>query len=318
MAQTDAVQESESAKYRRIRRLKRLIIYVPFSVILILLVICIFLGVRLHMVRKELQNALARLEATSPAEQADTDTGTRLEYGTDTLPYTVSGVDKSGRASPRTDDASSIQEEEDNCRKVYLTFDDGPSKQTERVLNILKKKKVKATFFAIGREDEFSQNIYRRIVKEGHTLGMHSYSHIFKEIYGSLDGFKKDFHRISDYLEKVTGARPVFYRFPGGSSNTVNELPVEQYTNFLKEQGVEYVDWNVIAANGITENVTKKDMVRSVMEGVAKYDTSIVLLYDSADKKMTADSLSAMIDSLQAAGYELLPMDDSTVPIHHS
>ena len=67
-----------------------------------------------------------------------------------------------------------------------------------------------------------------------------------------------------------------------------------------------------------TENVTKTDMVRYVMEGVAKYDTSIVLLYDSADKKMTADSLSAMIDSLQAAGYELLPMDDSTVPIHHS
>lgn len=208
--------------------------------------------------------------------------------------------------------------EEEKTKRVYLTFDDGPSKQTERVLNILEKKKVKATFFTIGREDEFSQNIYRRIVKEGHTLGMHSYSHIFKEIYGSLDGFKKDFHRISDYLEKITGVRPVFYRFPGGSSNTVNEIPVEQYTNFLKEQGVEYVDWNVIAANGISDNVTKKDMVRSVMEGVAKYDTSIVLLYDSADKKMTADSLSAMIDSLQAAGYELLPMDDSTIPIHHS
>ena len=126
------------------------------------------------------------------------------------------------------------------------------------------------------------------------------------------------FRSISDYLEKITGVRPVFYRFPGGSSNTVNEIPVEQYTNFLKEQGVEYVDWNVIAANGISDNVTKKDMVRSVMEGVAKYDTSIVLLYDSADKKMTADSLSAMIDSLQAAGYELLPMDDSTIPIHHS
>ncbi len=208
--------------------------------------------------------------------------------------------------------------EEEKTKRVYLTFDDGPSKQTERVLNILKKKKVKATFFTIGREDKFSQSIYQRIVKEGHTLGMHSYSHIFKEVYGSLEGFKKDFYRISDHLEKITGVRPVFYRFPGGSSNSVNELPIEQYTDFLKEQGVQYADWNVIAANGITDNVTKEDMVRSVMEGVAKYDTSIVLLYDSADKKMTADSLSAMIDSLQAAGYELLPMDDSTVPIHHS
>lgn len=102
-------------------------------------------------------------------------------------------------------------------------------------------KKGEGDFFTIGREDESSQSLYRRIVKEGHTLGMHL----------------------------------------------------------------------------VSDNVTKKDMVRSVMAGVAKYDTSKVLLYDSADKKMTADSLSAIIDSLQAAGYELLPMDRSTVPIHH-
>ncbi len=209
-------------------------------------------------------------------------------------------------------------EEEKETKKVYLTFDDGPSKQTQKVLNVLKKKKVKATFFVIGREDEFSKGIYKRIVKEGHTLGMHSYSHIYKELYGSLDGFKRDFHKISDYLFDVTGQRSVFYRFPGGSSNSVNQFPVQEYTAFLKEQGVSYMDWNVIAANGTTDNVSKEEMVKSVMDGVARYSTSVVLMYDSADKKMTAESLGAVIDSLQAGGYELLPIDADTVPVHHS
>ncbi len=281
---------------KRIKRIKKIIIVLGILLFILPVVLSIVLFVRV----KKLENKIETIISENKLESGGEEVSMEIVNAKEKEIVTGSAV------------------EEEKTKRVYLTFDDGPSKQTERVLNILEKKKVKATFFTIGREDEFSQNIYRRIVKEGHTLGMHSYSHIFKEIYGSLDGFKKDFHRISDYLEKITGVRPVFYRFPGGSSNTVNELPVEQYTNFLKEQGVEYVDWNVIAANGISDNVTKKDMVRSVMEGVAKYDTSIVLLYDSADKKMTADSLSAMIDSLQAAGYELLPMDDSTIPIHHS
>lgn len=281
---------------KRIKRIKKIIIVLCILLFILPVVLSIVLFVRV----KKLENKIETIISENKLESGGEEVSMEIVNAKEKEIVTGSAV------------------EEEKTKRVYLTFDDGPSKQTERVLNILEKKKVKATFFTIGREDEFSQNIYRRIVKEGHTLGMHSYSHIFKEIYGSLDGFKKDFHRISDYLEKITGVRPVFYRFPGGSSNTVNELPVEQYTNFLKEQGVEYVDWNVIAANGISDNVMKKDMVRSVMEGVAKYDTSIVLLYDSADKKMTADSLSAMIDSLQAAGYELLPMDDSTVPIHHS
>ncbi len=281
---------------KRVKRIKKIIVVLCILLFILPVVLSIVLFSRVKKLENRIETIISENKLETGREEAMADIVSAKEK------EIVTG--------------SAIEEEK--TKRVYLTFDDGPSKQTERVLNILKKKKVKATFFTIGREDEFSQNIYRRIVKEGHTLGMHSYSHIFKEVYGSLEGFKKDFYRISDHLEKITGVRPVFYRFPGGSSNSVNQLPIEQYTDFLKEQGVQYADWNVIAANGITDNVTKKDMVRSVMEGVAKYDTSIVLLYDSADKKMTADSLSAMIDSLQAAGYELLPMDDSTVPIHHS
>ena len=292
----DKTKDNIDFRKKRVKRIKKIIIVLCILLFILPVVLSIVLFFRV----KNLENRIETIISENKLESGGKEASTEIVNAKEKEIVTGSAVG------------------EEKTKRVYLTFDDGPSKQTERVLNILKKKKVKATFFAIGREDEFSQNIYRRILKEGHTLGMHSYSHIFNEIYGSLEGFKKDFQRISGHLEKITGVRPVIYRFPGGSSNTVNELPVKQYTNFLKEQGVEYFDWNVIAANGITENVTKKDMVRSVMEGVAKYDTSIVLLYDSADKKMTADSLSAMIDSLQAAGYELLPIDGSTVPIHHS
>lgn len=293
-----AEETKDTIEYRkkRVKRIKRVIIVLCILLFALPLVLSIVLFCRVKNLEDRIETIISENKLESGSDELTTETVSAKEK------ETVSG--------------SAVGEVK--TKRVYLTFDDGPSKQTERVLNILKKKKVKATFFTIGREDEYSEGIYQRIVKEGHTLGMHSYSHIFKDIYGSLEGFKKDFFRISDHLEKITGVRPAFYRFPGGSSNSMNELPVKEYTNFLNQQGVQYVDWNVIAANGVTENVTKDDMVRSVMEGVAKYDTSIVLLYDSADKKMTADSLSAMINSLQTAGYELLPMDESTVPIHHS
>ena len=214
-----------------------------------------------------------------------------------------------------TGEDSGIQEK----KKVALTFDDGPDDEyTPMLLDGLAERNVKATFFVIGREDEFTKKMYRRIVSEGHTIGMHSYSHIYTQIYGELKEFKKDFVKLSDLIFDVTGVRSTYYRFPGGSSNTVNQNPIEEYKTFFTEQGVTYMDWNVIAANGTSDNVSKKDMVQSVIDGAAQYDTSIVLLYDSADKRMTAKSLGAIIDRLRAEGYEILPIDASTTPVQHS
>lgn len=214
--------------------------------------------------------------------------------------------------------ASAAVEEPRRAKQVYLTFDDGPSRETEKILDILKEKDVKATFFVIGRDDQFSKKIYKRIVEEGHTLGMHSYSHILTEIYASMDAFQKDFNKLYKLLLGTTGVQPEYYRFPGGSKNTVNQLPIDQYKTFLADQGVSYQDWNVIAANSTTDQVSRKEMVRSVLDGVSRYATSIVLLYDSADKKMTAKSLGMIIDRLREGGYELLPIDEGTTPVQHS
>lgn len=282
---------------KRIKRIKKIIVTLGVILILLPIVLSVILFFRVRSLENRLETILSENGLEEQIHQASTGVVKAEEKKTPVSPASV---------------------EEEGPKKVYLTFDDGPSRQTEKVLDILKKKNVKATFFMIGREDEYSERIYKRVVNEGHTLGMHSYSHLYQEIYGSLEGFQQDFNKISDHLFDITGVRSAFYRFPGGSSNSVKQFRIKEYKKVLDEQGVTYMDWNVIAANGMKDNVTKKEMVQSVMDGVAKYDTSIVLLYDSADKKMTAKSLEDIIDSLLAGGYEILPIDENTVPVQHA
>ena len=106
-----------------------------------------------------------------------------------------------------------------NQKKVYLTFDDGPSDHTDEILDILKKNKVRATFFVVGKETEHAKKMYRRIILEGHTLGMHSYSHNYDQIYASVGAFSKDLMKLQKYLYDLTEVKSYIYRFPGGSSN---------------------------------------------------------------------------------------------------
>ncbi len=295
----DATKDDLQYRRKRVKRIKRIIVTLGVILILLPIVLSVVLFCRVRSLENKLETIISENGLEEQTHQASTGV--------------VKAEEKKTPVSP-----ASVSAEPGVPKKVYLTFDDGPSRQTEKVLDILKKKKVKATFFMIGRDDEYSESLYKRVVREGHTLGMHSYSHRYKEIYGSLEGFQKDFNKISDHLFAITGVRSAFYRFPGGSSNSINQFPIKEYTKFLNEQGVTYMDWNVIAANGTTDNVTKEEMVQSVMDGVAKYDTSIVLLYDSADKKMTAKSLEDIIDSLLAGGYEILPIDENTVPVQHA
>lgn len=296
---TEETGEVLDYRKRRRKRIKKII--VTFCVILLVLpiVMSIFLLYRVN----RLENRLEELVSQNGMEAQESTQA----------PDVVWAEEKH-----REDTVSGGAVDTEKVKRVYLTFDDGPSGETEKVLDVLKEKNVKATFFVIGREDEFTKKMYRRIVSEGHTIGMHSYSHIYTQIYGELKDFKKDFVKLSDLIFDVTGVRSTYYRFPGGSSNTINQNPIEEYKTFFTEQGVMYMDWNVIAANGTSDNVSKKEMVQSVIDGVAQYDTSIVLLYDSADKRMTAKSLGAIIDRLQAEGYEILPIDASTTPVQHS
>ena len=206
-----------------------------------------------------------------------------------------------------TASASGIDEtdnlaQDGDVHKVYLTFDDGPSENTDAILDVLSEYDVKATFFVVGKEDEASVAIYQRIVDEGHTLGMHSYSNKYSLIYQSEDAFEADFR---------------YYRFPGGSSNQISNVPMSSLIRFLNSEDVVYYDWNVSAGDAANAAYTPEELVENVVSDVSKYKTSVVLLHDSEDKSTTVEAVEPLIEALQDMDAEILPIDEDTQVIQY-
>ncbi|MCR5143968.1 MAG: polysaccharide deacetylase [Lachnospiraceae bacterium] len=205
----------------------------------------------------------------------------------------------------------------EDVHKVYLTFDDGPSGNTDQILDILDDYGVKATFFVVGKNDEASKQRYQRIVNEGHTIGMHSYSHKYSEIYSSIDYFKNDFEAIQNCIYDATGVDCMYYRFPGGSSNKVSNIDMSEYIQYVNQQGVTYFDWNVSSGDATSRAYTSDEIVENVMSDVVKYKTSVVLLHDADNKDATVEALPKLIESLQREGVLILPIDEETTVIQH-
>ncbi|MBR1874480.1 MAG: polysaccharide deacetylase [Eubacterium sp.] len=298
--------EKVSADYRkkRVRRIKRFIV----ALLLILLILPTCLSVYLILRVNSLEKRLDQLEP----EEVTFATGEAVDAVGESDGTSATGSAVTG---------SSAKEEIINVgegKKVYLTFDDGPGVNTGKILDILKKNDVKATFFVTGKTDEFSKETYKRIVDEGHTLGMHSYSHVFDEIYASEKAFTRDLDKIYEYLYDMTGVYSKFYRFPGGSSVQQTSVPIERLIDILTDRDISYLDWNVLSPDIRDAGVSKKKMVSEVVSEVAKYDTSVVMFYDSKTQPMTVKALSSIIKALKKDGYELLPIDENTAPIRHN
>lgn len=286
-------KEKEKSEYRkkRVKYIKRGIVTIIIMAMIIPTILSAFLMYKVHV----LENEIKRLSQTKTKKQTEENVINAKEV-------------------TKTDVTKPTEEEE---KKVYLTFDDGPSQQTERILDILKKENVKATFFVIGHTDAFSKKMYQRMVKEGHTLGMHSYSHIYSEIYSSKKSFEKDFIKLQNYLQDVTGVTSLYYRFPGGSSYSGIPGPVQEFIQILNDKGISYMDWNVVDGSNTGTKITKDELVQNVLNDVSAFSTSIVQLHDSSDKKVTADALEDLILQLKEQGYELLPIDNETRPVRH-
>lgn len=332
----------QQARRKRVNRLKMFMVIGVVIWILVLTVLIATLLVKVFFLEEKLNEALISKEEITQ-EHDEKSAGSRTESASDVvLDDDASAEGGSAEGSPANDSeqlpesdeplpeeqtVGSVPEEgaagdgnvleEGEHPKVYLTFDDGPSENTAKILDILKERNIKATFFVIGQEDEESKALYRRIVDEGHTLGMHSFSHKYDVIYQSLDAFKEDMGHLQSYLEEVTGVTPTIMRFPGGSSNKVSNVNIEELIRYVKEQGITYYDWNVVSGDATSQVYTPDELVANVMDDVVKYDTSVVLMHDSSAKATTVDALLPMIDQLQELGAELLPIDDTTKPIQH-
>lgn len=130
-------------------------------------------------------------------------------------------------------------------KTMYLTFDDGPSEEcTEMVLNILRERNVKATFFLIGEYVEKYPEVAKRIAEEGHTIGIHCYRHDYGVLYQSVDSYLEDFQKAYDVVKEVTGVEARLFRFPGGSVNAYNKAVCRDIIKEMTDRGYVYFDWN--------------------------------------------------------------------------
>ena len=209
-------------------------------------------------------------------------------------------------------------EKTDKVEKIaYLTFDDGPSDNTDRILDVLKEKGVKATFFVVGKTGTKTEERYRRIVEEGHTLGIHSYTHKYEEIYGSLEGFKEDVLKLREYLYEVTGEQVWAYRFPGGSSNRVAKVDIGECISFLKEEGMVHFDWNASSEDAVAVGVSGSTLNSNVLKDALRFQYPMILMHDLHECNNTVEGLPALIDRLQEEGYQIQAVTRETEPVQH-
>lgn len=201
-------------------------------------------------------------------------------------------------------------------KRVYLTFDDGPSANTDKILDVLDAYGVKATFFVVGK-DNYAQQ-YRRIVDEGHTLAMHSYSHVYRDIYSSLDAYQQDLNKLRTFLYEITGVECNIVRFPGGSSNTISEVDMHTLIEYLDSEGMIYFDWNVSSGDASKTGKSANQIASDVLENIGKYDNAVILMHDAAGKGSTVDALPIIIEKILASeDTVLLPISEETVRVQH-
>lgn len=197
-------------------------------------------------------------------------------------------------------------------KTVYLTFDDGPSKVTPDILKALKKENVKATFFVIGEGSD--HKLMKKIVDEGHAIGIHAYEHNYKKLYESVDSYVKDFYKIYKLIQDETGVTPTAYRYPGGSNNVFNTLLQPQTTAEMFRRGFVPFDWNVSSGDAGGGGDTASQIAKLSLSGT-DMDRPIVLMHDAAAKSETAKALPAIIKGYKAKGYEFGVLTNEDAPI---
>ena len=205
-------------------------------------------------------------------------------------------------------------EAEPEGRTVYLTFDDGPSANTDRILKILDEYGVKGTFFIVGKTDEASQRRMRDIVAAGHTLAVHSWSHSYKRIYASLEAFLEDFHQLYTWIYEVTGSYPQVFRFPGGSLNSYNRGVYQEIISEMLRRGFVFFDWNASAQDATATPLDPSVIRDNCLKGIGR-EQVVVLTHDSSARGTTVDALPAVIEGYRAAGYAFAPLTPGVTPV---
>lgn len=192
-------------------------------------------------------------------------------------------------------------------KRVFLTFDDGPTKEvTPHILDILDKYNIKATFFVLGTRVEQNPDILKREYDSGHYIANHSFSHKYSSIYKSADSVLEEYNRTENAIRVALGNNSYssnLFRFPGGSYGGQYEKIKKEARKKLNENGIAYLDWSALTYDA--EGAKTKDAILSnLKETINGWDNVVILMHDAADKKITYETLEDVIKYLQGKGYD--------------
>ena len=203
-----------------------------------------------------------------------------------------------------------------NGATIYLTFDDGPGKYTEQILEVLSKYDVKATFFVTNQFPKY-QHLISEEYKQGHTIGIHTYSHKWS-IYSGIETYLDDFNKINEIVRNQTGIESKIFRFPGGSSNTISKNYhkgiMTSLAKLMTEKGYIYFDWNIDSGDTAKKRNSKEDIIKNIKKGLNGDGEYIILMHDI--RKNTLEALPEIIEMAKSFGYEFSALNESTNAPH--
>ena len=299
------ILEQQRQRRKRINRMKTgIVLTIAIWMIVSLLAIMIL---TVQVIKLNSKVYILEIQQTSKVSPSEENASNDAEVSAEPDPYAnvITGINS----------LENMAKDGDKHR-VYLTFDCNPGKNTEAILDVLARYNLKATFFVVGDETGENDAIYQRIVNEGHTLGMNSYSNQYSSIYSSTQSFEEDYTKISNFIYEKTGIESKLYRFPGGSSNRISNVNMAEFVRILNQKGVVYFDWNVSAGDTAVD-YTVDDVISNVTEGIMQYKTSVVLLHDDDNKMVTAEALEPLINKLKKMHADILPIDENTYVVQY-
>ncbi len=199
---------------------------------------------------------------------------------------------------------------------IYLTFDDGPSNLTGKILDILDEEDIKATFF-VTKGGEYVKRAYN----SGHTIALHTYSHNYSYVYASESNYFADLNNVSDSVYNTIGIRPNIIRFPGGSSNTIsrnyNKGIMSRLVNDVTNRGYIYFDWNIDSNDAGGDGYNSNKIYNNVINGLSHNKTNVVLMHDSSSHSSSADALRDIIKYGKNNGYSFKAISSNTPVVRH-
>ncbi|WP_346879980.1 polysaccharide deacetylase family protein [Clostridium sp. UBA3061] len=213
------------------------------------------------------------------------------------------------------EDNSKCTDKEYLKKIVYLTFDDGPTNNTLKILKILEEENVKATFFVIGELAKENSDILKQVEEQGHEICIHTYNHK-NCIYSSKEEYLEDYNKANKAITDVLGHEPSkFMRMPGGSSTTIGDKgTVRAIRNELCDEGLYYVDWNISIEDALSTNVPVEKLLSTFKKELKKTfidpNTAIVLMHDGASNSTTPKALPSIIKYFKDNDYEFKNFGD--------